>query len=90
MTTEAKYSLGDIICVLADCPSGAESENTEGMIGIVTRTKFIDSANEWDYWISDEGDEWVFGETEIRLATDAEKHAKLKELLEKFGKRWTH
>lgn len=88
MMTEAKYKLGDIVCVLVDCPFGVESENTtKGMVGIITQLEFFDSDSEWDYWISDEGDEWVFGETEIRLATDAEKHAKLKKLLEKFGRR---
>lgn len=84
-----EYNVNDIVCIVADCPSGAEEYFTKGKIGRISKREYIESENDWDYWVSYETDEWVFSEDEIRLATNSEIKEKLLELLVLFGRRYT-
>lgn len=71
-----KYSLGEIVCVIVDHPSGtSERVYTKDSIGIVVGIDVF--KDDTVYKVADEFSTYYYTADEIRLATEAEKDNKL-------------
>ena len=72
---------GTVVVITAKHPAGCPTINVEGEIGLITRIYKADVRNEYDYYVATRTNLWVYGEDEIREATDEEIKNELIEIL---------
>lgn len=71
---------GDIVVVTVDHPDGSETI-TKGDMGIITEKEVL--GLEIDYTVHTWNSDYIYGEDQIRLATQEEKNRKLIDLMMK-------
>lgn len=72
---------GTIVVITAKHPAGIPTINVEGEIGLITRIDKDNVRNEYNYSVATRTNSWVYGEDEIREATDEEIKNELIEIL---------
>ena len=80
------FKVDDLVTVIVDHPSGVESADVKGEVGIVTEiNEFPEEKTYLIHTLTDAHDYgWCFGEDEIRLANNKEIKEKLQYELRKY------